>query len=125
MSLCLKNFDGDSCGHWCGSLLLPLHLVCLVFLCTPSVELGSFISVFPQLVKYVVVSLDSISSPTLGTKILSCLLSLIYFSIRLMVHLSTVHLTFYHVMHGFSFEIKTKTPEVLTQYWQIYSGLCS
>ena len=70
------NFDGDSHGHWCGSSLLSLHSGHLVFLCIPScLELGSFISVFPQLLTYVVVSLDSFWVPHWAPKLChaSCL----------------------------------------------------
>ena len=60
------------------------HLVHLVFCCTPSWELGSFILVSPQLFMStstsVVVSLDSFFSPTLGAKLMSCFFLLSCFS---------------------------------------------
>ena len=54
----------------------------------------------------------------------SCLLALSYFSLTLTVQLLTLYFSFYYMMYGFSLKIKNKKPQVLTQCWWIYSGLC-
>ena len=93
------------------------HVVCLVFLCTPLFGVRVLHLGLPLAAHICGCLAWFFLSPTLGAKIVSCLLPLSHLLILLMVHLLTLYLKFYHVTWRFLLKIKTKIPEVLTQYW--------
>ena len=88
--------------HWHGSLLLPLHLVYLVFLHTPSSELGSQSSFSCWHPLLLVFSHVSILSHTFGAKYVSHFFPWSCFSTQFFSLICHFYFMVYHMMCGFS-----------------------